>query len=52
MTLFRVEILKAVVASNQPGLIFIFVFSFDLREDWDIFATRELFFLKQEGRSP
>jgi len=33
--LFREEIFKEVASSDLPGLIFTFVWAFDLKEDWD-----------------
>lgn len=34
-TMFRTEIFKAFSATDQPGMIFTYVWAFDLQEDWD-----------------
>ena len=35
---FRDQILKKMASSKQPGLIFTYVWAFDLKEDWDYIA--------------
>lgn len=34
VSLFRQEIFEAVAESDLPGLIFTYVWAFDMREDW------------------